>query len=195
MRKPWNQNGEKSLEKTENYMLATMTSLRKMCPTFQFVNTRKYVNSKNITALHGSDFVYSSFGIKIPEIIWRNITILNSRVIPFFVSLFPPHLGLQNWILIDFFVDCVNEVYEELLGKFCLHFWRCFLSDWAWLISQRIQQEKYKCVCNSRVLQSKKNEDPINTFTQGLLILILINSQWYIGISKVQIYIMKNAKL
>ena len=31
-----------------------------------------------------------------------------------------------------------------------------FLSDWAWLISQRIQQEKYKCVCNSRVLQSIK---------------------------------------
>ena len=28
--------------------------------------------------------------------------------------------------------------------------------------------EKYKCVCNSGVLQSKKNMDPTNTFTQGL---------------------------
>lgn len=67
----WNQNGEKSLEKTGNYLLATMKSLRKMGLNFQFVKclTRKDVNSKNIIG---------SFGIKIPEIIWRNITILAS---------------------------------------------------------------------------------------------------------------------
>ena len=81
-------------------------------------------------------------------------------VIPFFVSLFPPHLGLQNWILIDFFCRLRQWGVWRITWQILSSFLTVFLSDWAWLISQRIQQEIYKCVFNFRVLQTKKSKGP-----------------------------------
>ena len=154
-------------------MLVTMKFLRKMGLNFQFVKcfTRKDVNSKNIIAV----FWFCLF------MFWHQNSgnhlkkYYKSCVIPFFCFIIPtpswPSKLNSDWFFCRLRQWGVWRITWQILSSFLT----VFLSDWAWLISQRIQQEKYKCVCNSRVLQSKKNKSPINTFSQGLLILILIN--------------------
>ena len=138
-------------------MVAMMTSLRKMCPTFQFVNVSMYVNSKNITALHCSDFVYSYFGIKIPEIIEEILQFLCHSRFCFIIPTPPwPSKLNSDWFFCRLRQWGVWRITWQILSSFLT----VFLSDWAWLISQRIQQEIYKCVFNFRVLQTKKSKGP-----------------------------------